>query len=216
MCISRSFSAQLIAFLLVGASALAEGAPVTCTYETYRWNIRLRQAVDFRLVRKDYSAVTAAEVDADTGCTVCEEDQVVIELDGVAPFRICRAIAPQVTAVLQHLSEREFPLFKIEGYRVGRTRGDADENGYRTRFSNHSFGIALDINPGQNGLYDGCPVFGPECRLIRGGDWNPGTIEGSILSDGDVVRLFKEAGFRWGGEIEGQQKDFMHFSPSGY
>ena len=31
-----------------------------------------------------------------------------------------------------------------------------------------------------------------------------------------ALELFKEAGFRWGGEIEGQQKDFMHFSPSGY
>ena len=216
MCISRSFSVLLIAFLLVEASAVAEEASVTCTYETYRWNTRLRQAVDFRLVRKDYSAVTAAEVDADTGCTVCDEDQVVIEIDGVAPFRVCRIVAPQVTAILQRLSETEFPFFEIEGYRVGQTRGDADENGNRTRFSNHSFGIALDINPGQNGLYDRCPVFGPECRLIRGGPWEPGTIDGSVLPEGDVVRLFKEAGFGWGGEIEGQQKDFMHFSPSGY
>ena len=203
-------------FLLIDADALAGEAPVTCTYETYRWNTRLRQAVDYRLVRKDYSAVTAAEVDAATGCTVCEEDQVAIDIDGVEPFRACRAIAPRVTAVLVRLSEEEFPLFKIEGYRVGKTRGNADENGNRTRFSNHSFGVALDINPGQNGLYDRCPVFGPECRLIRGGNWKPGVVEGSIFPDGDVVRLFREAGFRWGGEIEGQQKDFMHFSPSGY
>ena len=203
-------------FLLLDAGVLAGEAPVTCTYETYRWNTRLRQAVDYRLVRKDYSAVTAAEVDAGTGCTVCEEDQVVIEFDGIAPFRACRAIAPRLAAILVRLSEREFPLIKIEGYRVGKTRGDADENGNRTRFSNHSFGVALDVNPGQNGLYDRCPVFGPECRLIRGGNWKPGVIEGSIFPDGDVVRLFKAAGFRWGGEIEGQQKDFMHFSPSGY
>ena len=108
-----------------------------------------------------------AEVDADTGCTVCDEDQVVIEIDGVAPFRVCRIVAPQVTAILQRLSETEFPFFEIEGYRVGQTRGDADENGNRTRFSNHSFGIALDINPGQNGLYDRCPVFGPTAPPAR-------------------------------------------------
>jgi len=30
-----------------------------------------------------------------------------------------------------------------------------------------------------------------------------------------VIDLGK-AGFLWGGRIEGRQKDFMHFSPTGY
>jgi hypothetical protein len=31
-----------------------------------------------------------------------------------------------------------------------------------------------------------------------------------------VVRAFAAAGLRWGGAAAGEQKDFMHFSPSGY
>jgi len=117
--------------------------------------------------------------------------------------------------VLERLQRAGEPINEIIAYRVGRTRGDADRNGNRTGFSNHSFGIALDINPKQNGLYHDCPVFGPSCRLVRGGPWRPGEA-GALTADGATVREMKAAGFHWGGEIEGRQKDFMHFSPSGY
>jgi hypothetical protein len=95
------------------------------------------------------------------------------------------------------------------------TRGDTDRHGNRTRYSNHAFGIALDINPEANGLYDRCPRFGPGCRLIKGGRWNPAR-PASLTADGPVVRALKNIGLRWGGQIEGRQKDFMHFSPTGY
>ncbi len=220
MYISKFFSVALILILapvlFFAANAQAREMPTTCTYETYTWNTRLKQAVEFHVVQRDYDALTAAEIDGPTGCTVCEEDQAVINIDGIEPFRVCHVIAPQVTAIFQSLVERGKAIFKIEGYRVGKTRGDTDKDGNRTRFSNHSYGIALDINSGQNGLYDRCLEFNSQCRLIRGGPWKPGRIEGSLLPDGDVVRLFKEAGFQWGGEISGRQKDFMHFSPSGY
>jgi hypothetical protein len=57
--------------------------------------------------------------------------------------------------------------------------------------------------------------FGPECRLIQGGVWIPGGY-GVLDRDAPIVRSMKEEGFRWGGEIAGKQKDFMHFSVTGY
>lgn len=95
------------------------------------------------------------------------------------------------------------------------TKGDVDALGHRTRFSNHSFGIAIDINEQQNGLYDRCIRFGPACRLRRGGVWNPDQA-GSLTRDSPVVKALGQIGLKWGGAIEGRQKDFMHFSPSGY
>ena len=32
----------------------------------------------------------------------------------------------------------------------------------------------------------------------------------------EYIQYLKDIGFKWGGEILGKQKDFMHFSPSGY
>ena len=95
------------------------------------------------------------------------------------------------------------------------TRGPTDAEGLRTAFSNHSFGVALDVNAELNGLYDRCPSFGPDCRLLLGGRWQP-DAPGGLSADSAVVEALREAGLRWGGEIAGKQKDFMHFSPTGY
>ncbi len=64
-------------------------------------------------------------------------------------------------------------------------------------------------------MYDNCVQLGPECRLLRGGEWRPG-MPGTLEKDGEIVNMLKSAGFRWGGEIAGRQKDFMHFSLTGY
>jgi hypothetical protein len=73
----------------------------------------------------------------------------------------------------------------------------------------------VDINTNQNGLYENCVSFNSSCRLIKGGAWNPNQ-QLSLTSDSIIVQEFKRNGFKWGGEIAGQQKDFMHFSPTGY
>jgi hypothetical protein len=95
------------------------------------------------------------------------------------------------------------------------TKGPVDSAGNRTRFSYHSYGIALDINEDHNGLYENCVRFGPRCRLRRGGQWDPRQPL-SLTQDHPLVRALKRMGFKWGGEIAGKQKDFMHFSPYGY
>jgi hypothetical protein len=200
---------------IYGAKVRAEGDPETCTYKTYTWNVHLRQAVEVETVRHPYSDLRPDEIDPATGCTVCEEDQEIMHVPRLAPFRVCKKFAPQIGALLQELVRARELIYEVVGYRVGKTRGDPDGNGNRTQFSNHSYGIAIDINSQQNGLYDRCLMFGTHCRLIRGGPWRPGQ-PGTLTADCAVVKGMKAAGFHWGGQIQGRQKDFMHFSPSGY
>lgn len=211
---------QIASFVVLANSLAVHGetkaeTPTTCTYQTYTWNTRLKKAVNFRTVRHPYSEVSPLEKDRKTGCTVCREDQALIRLLNIKPFYMCRLYADRLRRALLQLMQQGTSIRTLVGYRVGKTRGDADARGLRTRFSNHSFGIAVDINSEQNGLYDRCPQFGPQCRLIRGGPWRLGQ-PGSLRQDGPVVLKMKQLGFRWGGKIAGKQKDFMHFSPSGY
>jgi hypothetical protein len=130
-------------------------------------------------------------------------------------FRVCNVLMPKVRHILSNAYNDGFTFNKVVGYRVGMTRGEIDKHGNRTQFSNHSFGIAIDINEDQNGLYDQCLQFTDKCRLRKGGAWRP-AIEGTLTKEGKIVKLMKEYGFKWGCEIQGWQEDFMYFSPTGY
>lgn len=204
----------LLALALTAWTGSAAASP-QCTYSTYKWNVNLRKAVETQVVSKPVSELSDAEKDSETGCTVCEEDQIELSFPGLRPFKVCRLLAPKVERIITELQRQHAPLRDVVGYRVGKTRGATDSAGNRTGFSNHSFGVALDINTEQNGLYENCTRFGTACRLIKGGPWHPGQ-ELSLTQNSQIVRTFKQYGFKWGGEISGQQKDFMHFSPTGY
>ncbi len=213
MSLARCFTVLLVAFAPLWA--LAEEPPATCTYTTYRWSVTLKRGVGHQVVSHPYAELRTEELDAATGCSVCEEDQEWLEVADLPRFRLCRKLAPQVRETLQRLAADGVPLLSLTGYRVGMTRGPTDAEGLRTVFSNHSFGIALDVNAELNGLYDRCIAFGPDCRLRMGGRWQP-DVPGGLSADGEIVQALKAAGLLWGGEIAGRQKDFMHFSPSGY
>jgi len=201
--------------LASGAWAATRQVPSECTYEMQVWNVNTKSSVNQKIVQHSYNDLLTEEVDPQTGCTVCLEDQVLISIRPLLPFSVCYKIAPQVREVITSLTQKGMPIHSLVGYHVIKSRGAADANGNRTGFSNHSFGTAIDINSELNGLYDNCIEFGPQCRLLRGGKWRPGA-PGVIESNGDIVYAFKQAGFRWGGEIKGNQKDFMHFSMTGY
>jgi len=209
----------LLAFIVVSGAPVffseAIASEKTCSYEVAVWNVPARKVMEVRRVSHPYSELAEEELDHETGCTVCSEDQVTISLPSSADFRICRKIAPEISDILRRLIEDGVPILSIRGYQVVRSRGGIDDNGNRKMLSNHSFGTALDINRERNGLYDNCIMFGPECRLVLGGHWRPG-VPGTLLKNGPVVRAMKAIGFRWGGEIKGRQKDFMHFSLTGY
>ena len=198
--------------LTSGASA-AEQAD--CHYSDWVWNSEANRAEDFRDVATRRSTLSPDLIHPDYPCSVCEEDQVEITLDGAAPFKVCHVFAEDIEYILREAQQSGFEINEVAGYRVGRTKGPLDDRGRRTQYSYHSFGVAIDINAAQNGLYANCVTFSPRCQLRRGGPWEPeraGTImPGDIIYDG-----MSDIGLRWGGEIAGRQKDFMHFSPNGY
>ena len=191
------------------------GLARTCTYSSYKWNTIDRKAVDYHRVEKLYSELSEAEIDPLTGCSVCEQDQVDIQIGNLAPIKVCYVIAEDVSRVLLKSLGAGQVIVELESYRVGLTRGKVDAEGNRTQFSNHSFGTAIDINASFNGLYDNCFSFSINCRLIKGGQWDPGQAE-SLHAGSLLVELMLEIGLQRGGKIAGKQKDFMHFSLTGY
>jgi len=203
----------IVLSFLTASNAFAEPS---CSYDTYQWNTKENRAVNYKKVVHPYAQVSNEERDLVTGCTVCIEDQVKVSIPPLKSFYVCKVIAPEIQRTLEGLISSGERIVDIIGYRVGKTRGDVDKQSNRTKFSNHSYGVAIDINPEHNGLYDKCIEFGAGCRLIRGGLWEPGENFESIKANGLIVRAFKELGYLWGGEIRGRQKDFMHFSLTGY
>lgn len=195
-------------------AATATYSPPTCTYADWTWSAAERRAVETQEVERPYATLRDDERDALTGCSICREDQVEIALPGIEPFHVCKAVAEDVEAALTRAMEQGFKIETVTGYRVGRSKGVLDADGKRTEYSNHSFGLAIDVNADVNGLYDRCTEFSGKCRLIRGGEWRPGE-PGGITPDAPLVEEMTNIGWKWGGALPGQQKDFMHFSPSG-
>lgn len=212
-------SAAFFIFSVLFTPSLTDGrdwdSPSACSYEMHVWNVNQKSSVMKKQVSHAYGEMHRSEIDPVTGCTVCREDQQSISIPPLPSFLVCIKLAPKVRSAVEYLISSGHPVHSISGYRVIKSRGPVDATGNRTEFSNHSFGTAIDINPGQNGLYDNCVEFGPQCRLLQGGEWRPGT-PGTLEKNSDIVRIFKQKGFLWGGEIAGKQKDFMHFSLTGY
>lgn len=208
-------SLELRALAFAAACTAATVAAVDCSYSTWSWDTRSKRAVEAREVVVARSTLGPGTRDAATGCSVCREDQAWIELAGAPRFQVCRALAPAVRTAFSAALAAGARVDEVVGYRVGATRGPVDARGLRTELSNHSFGIAIDVNQGSNGLYHDCVEFGPACRLVRGGAWRPEEPSG-LSRDHPLVLALARAGLRWGGEAPGRQKDFMHFSPTGY
>ena len=113
--------------------------PDTCTYDTYSWHVKKRRGVNRHRVVKPYSEVSGDERDPDDPrCTVCKEDQVVVDVRGAPKVTVCYAAAKDVRrAIKRVVASKGFRFEQLEGYRVGRTRGPV-RRGVRSLFSNHS------------------------------------------------------------------------------
>jgi hypothetical protein len=78
-------------------------------------------------------------------------------------------------------------------------------------WSQHAFGLAVDLNPIEN-PYTGCgrtrePSSVPYLNRSK---MRPGMVTPA------VVRAFRSIGWGWGGSWAGSTKDYMHFSSSGH
>lgn len=79
-------------------------------------------------------------------------------------------------------------------------------------FSQHAYGLAIDINPCQNPyVYADGRIAHPDCKKYR----NRRNDDPGVIHAGDrVVKAFASIGWGWGGEWSGA-RDYQHFSKSG-
>jgi hypothetical protein len=80
-----------------------------------------------------------------------------------------------------------------------------------TGWSQHAYGLAVDVNPFQNPYHKGNVVL-PELATsyLDRGNVRPGMIR----AHGPVLTAFATIGWKWGGDYH-SLKDFMHFSANG-
>jgi D-alanyl-D-alanine carboxypeptidase len=81
-----------------------------------------------------------------------------------------------------------------------------------SRWSEHAYGRAIDINPRQNPYVTASGTVEPSAGTAFLDRTRP--VPGLITSDGPVVAAFASVGWGWGGNWNGT-KDYQHFSSTG-
>lgn len=199
--------------ILILIFSITASASPFCRYTYTIWNNQRKISEGPFTVTKSYKELSAFERSSE-GCTICEEDQREVRLRNGVIFKVCKTVAGRIQDALNKSIAEGYVITQVTGYRPSMSKGALNSRGQRTEFSRHAFGLGIDINEQHNGLYDQCINWGPSCRLIKGGAYSK-THPLSITPDSPVTRHLKGIGFKWGGEIQGFQKDFMHFSPDG-
>ncbi|MDD6867013.1 MAG: M15 family metallopeptidase [Prevotella sp.] len=134
-----------------------------------------------------------------------------------------KAIAADLVAIFRKLFDARYPIERmvlIDDYDANDERSMSANNsscfcfrkvaGART-LSKHAQGMAVDINP----LYNPCVKTRNGRRIVQpavAGKWCDRTRNFKYkISRGDLCyRLFRERGFRWGGDWK-NSKDYQHF-----
>lgn len=114
---------------------------------------------------------------------------------GTAKVQVLSSIADEVKAIFTEIynGPEQFPIESIGGY-TWRSNGLG---------SNHSAGLAIDINPDAN------PQVRADGTVLVGTKWEPGVNPYSIGRDSDVLKAFGKYGWGWGAGFS--TKDYMHF-----
>jgi hypothetical protein len=134
-----------------------------------------------------------------------------------------REVAADVLAVFRRLYAARFPirrLVPVDAYGASDFRSiEADNTSAfncryvdgTTRWSEHAYGRAMDVNPLENPYVSGGRTSHPasvpylDRTRCRAGMACPGNV---------LVRAFAAVGWSWGGDWSGA-KDYQHFSASG-
>ena len=134
-----------------------------------------------------------------------------------------RDVAPDVVAAFRRLYVAGFPIRRmvpVDAYAASDFRSiEADNTSAfncryvdgTTRWSEHAYGRAIDVNPIENPYVSGGSTSHPASRpyLDRSRRRAGMAVEGGVL-----VRAFDGIGWGWGGRWTAV-KDFQHFSASG-
>jgi D-alanyl-D-alanine carboxypeptidase len=134
-----------------------------------------------------------------------------------------RDVAREVVAAFRELYAARFPIRRmqlIDAYNGSDFRSiEADNTSAfncryvdgTTRWSNHAYGRAIDVNPIENPYVSGGTTSHPASRpYVDRSRRRPGMA----YEGGALVRAFDRIGWGWGGRWSGT-KDYQHFSESG-
>lgn len=137
---------------------------------------------------------------------------------------IQKDLAQDVTDAFRQIYEARFPIEEMRV--ISRAERDTaptgDHNitsGYTCRrvvgtatvWSEHSKGLAVDINPFHNPFYKGDELYPELAESYKDRDWER---EGMIYEPSVVFDAFDSLGWTWGGHWHGRE-DWMHFSAEG-
>jgi D-alanyl-D-alanine carboxypeptidase len=131
--------------------------------------------------------------------------------------------ARDVVSVFRKLYAARFPIRRlrpVEAYKGSDDASMAADNtsGFNCRFvsgtrrwSQHAYGLAIDLNPVENPYVHGGLVEPPAGRRYLD---RSRRRPGMVVSGDVVVRAFASIGWRWGGYWT-SAKDYQHFSATG-
>jgi hypothetical protein len=134
-----------------------------------------------------------------------------------------RSVTQDLVAVFRRLYDARFPIEEMRITRLDELdappTGDGNNTGAfacrpttgGSSYSQHAYGLAIDVNPFQNPYLKGDVVL-PELASSYL-DRSPAR-PGVITPTGPVVRAFAEIGWSWGGAWQ-SLKDYQHFSRNG-
>ncbi len=165
------------------------------------------------------------------GCPVHWSDLAVVTVaywgyDGarhVGDVVVADSVAQDVRGVFRSIYDQRFQIRRIhpvDAYGADDDRSMAANNtsafncrpvAGTSKWSEHSRGTAIDINPVQNPYVSGGSVDPPTGREWRD---RSSVTPGMITADGVVVRAFAAKGWGWGGHWSSAQ-DYQHLSLSG-
>ncbi|MGH2785473.1 MAG: M15 family metallopeptidase [Actinomycetota bacterium] len=133
--------------------------------------------------------------------------------------------ARDVLGVFESLFDARFPIRRIELVDVyagddDRSMAADNTSGFNCRpstgdagsWSQHAYGLAIDINPIQNPYVPRSGPVEPPAGAKYADRSVP--VQGLIRPNDVVVRAFERIGWSWGGEWS-SAKDYQHFSANG-
>ncbi|WP_310961871.1 M15 family metallopeptidase [Nocardioides terrisoli] len=134
-----------------------------------------------------------------------------------------RTAAADLVRVFHRLWDLRFPLEQMQittkAEQTAPPTGDGNDTGAfncrpvrgATIWSEHAYGLAVDVNPFQNPYIKGHLVLPELASAYLDRSWHR---PGMILPGGPVVRAFASIGWGWGGSWH-SLKDLQHFSANG-
>lgn len=133
---------------------------------------------------------------------------------------VARRVAHQIVTVFRKLWAARFPIRRlrpVSAYGGSDDRSMAADNtsgfncrlvGGTSRWSQHAYGEAIDVNPVENPYVQGARVSPAAGRAFVD---RSRYREGMATRDGVLVRAFASVGWRWGAAFG----DYQHFSTTG-